>query len=725
MMFRDDNKPSDHAQFAFRVAVLSGVALLVFGVIFLRLWYLQVLSGDDYLEQAQHNRVRQIRVQAPRGEIVDRNGKVLVDNRTALALQLDPEELPKRGTAKRKHLIDRLASASGIAEGEIKKQIRVQTKDLPSSPITLRRDVGYPLVYYLEEHKEKFPGVTVQRVFVRDYPRGDLAAHIVGHVGEVTPEQLAEPRYAQLEPGDQVGVEGVEYQYDHLLRGQPGSLDVQVDALGRPRGGEVGAKKATAGNNLQLTIDSKVQAAGEQALASFGGLPGAFVAMDPRNGQVLGLGSYPTFDPSIFTRAKLPPSVYKQLSSKKEDAPITDRAIQGAYPTGSTFKPITATAALEDGLITPDKVVQDNGVLKVDVTEFKNAGDKVYGPLTMRDALKVSSDVYFYKLGYDAELKGGEPIQEWAHRLGIGEPTGIDLPGELPGLVPTPEWRNALYAKAKDPDSPGGTRAVPFKETDRQWLAGDGINLAVGQGDLQSNPLQLAVAYSTIANGGDVVRPHVGERVENASGEVVQEIRPAPRRHVDIDPAYRRTIMEGLHAAAMEPGGTSYKVFGNWKRDVAGKTGTAEGDPTKQDQSWYVGMAPYPNPRVVVAVTIEHGGFGADAAAPAASQIMAAALGTQPGAPAPDVQAGQTPAGGGGGRTTDGHRTDRSPPAGDRGRLARAAVRVAPTGADRAARDRTDGPVARRRGDRPDPVLDRDADRDDAGRRPRRSPSSS
>jgi len=645
MMYRSDNRPPTGSQFAFRVAVITGIALVLFGVIFLRLWYLQVLSGDEYLDQAQNNRVRELRVQAPRGEILDRDGRVLVDNRTALALQLDPQELPKRGTARRKQLIERLAAASGIAEGEIEKQIRVQTKELPASPVTLQRDVGYPLVYYLEEHKGEFPGVTVERLFVRDYPRGELAAHVLGNVGEVTEEQLAEPRYAQLEPGDQVGKAGVEFQYDHLLRGQPGSVELQVDALGRPRGGEVGADQATAGNDIQLTIDKDVQATGEAALSSFGGLPGAFVAMDPRNGEVLGLGSYPTFDPTIFTRASLPPSVYKRLSSKGQDAPITDRAIQGAYPTGSTFKAITATAALEEGLIDADTVVQDNGVLKVDVTEFKNAGDRTYGPITMREALKVSSDVYFYKLGYEAEIEGGDLIQSWARQLGIGEPTGIDLPGETAGLVPTPAWRNALFAEAKDPESPGGEKLVPFKETDRPWLAGDGINLSVGQGDLQSNPLQLATAYSTIANGGDVIRPHVASQVEDASGQVIQEIRPAPRRHVEIEPEYRQTIMEGLHAAAMEPGGTSYKVFGNWKPDVAGKTGTAEGDPDEEDQSWYVALAPYPDPRVVVAVTIENGGFGADAAAPAASQILAAALDTEPGAYAPDVPAGESPAG--------------------------------------------------------------------------------
>ncbi|MGH2990821.1 MAG: hypothetical protein ACRDMA_13370, partial [Solirubrobacterales bacterium] len=236
------------------MAVVSGIALLIFSIIFLRLWYLQVLSGDRYLAEAQNNQVREIRVQAPRGEIVDRNGRVLVDNRTALALQVAPRELPNRHRD-RKRMIERLSGAAGMSGDEIRKEIRVQTKELPASPVTLRRDVGYPLVYFLQEHQGDFPGVSVERIFVRNYRRGTLGAHIFGQVGEVTEEQLAEPRYESLEPGDQIGQTGVEYQYDHLLRGQPGATRLQVDALGRPKGGELSSEQATAGNDLRLTID--------------------------------------------------------------------------------------------------------------------------------------------------------------------------------------------------------------------------------------------------------------------------------------------------------------------------------------------------------------------------------------------------------------------------------------------------------------------------------------
>jgi penicillin-binding protein 2 len=643
MYLRDDNRPPATSQFTFRVAILSGIALVAFSIIFLRLWYLQVLSGDKYLAEAQNNQVREIRVQAPRGEIVDREGKVLVDNRTALALQIEPRELPKL-KRERKQEFERLSGLANMSPEEIKKEIRKQTKELPANPVTLRRDVGYPLVYYLQEHQADFPGVNVERIFVRRYPRGTLGAHIFGYVREVTEDQLAEPRYESLEPGDQIGQTGVEYQYDHLLRGQPGTTRLRVDALGRPKGGELSSERATAGNNLRLSIDSEVQAAGEAALASFGGLPGAFVAMDVHSGEVLGMGSHPTYDPAIFTRPTVPQSLLDRFESEAAEDPLSNRAIQGLYPTGSSFKPITATAALEEGLITPDTIIHDGGSLTLGGITFKNAGGAAYGSLALPQALQVSSDVFFYNLGLEANQQQDENIiQRWAESLGLGELTGIDLPAEGKGLVPTPEWRNELYKENRDPDSPGGEAIVPEEGefVDRPWTGGDSINLSIGQGDLQSNPLQMAVAYAAIANGGDVVRPHLAQRVEDSSGRVIQEIRPAPRRHLDISPEHRQAILDGIHAAAMEPGGTSYPIFGGSEVEIAGKTGTAERG-VQPDQSWYVALAPYPDPRIVVAVTIERGGFGAEAAAPAAAQILNAYFGAKAGVRAPEITPGST-----------------------------------------------------------------------------------
>ena len=605
------------AQFALRVAILSGLALVVFSIIFFRLWYLQVLSGDQYLKAAHNNQVREITVRAPRGEILDRNGQALVANRSALALQLQPTELP-RSQRKRRQEFARLGQAIGMAPGEIQKQLRKQTRELPANPVTLKRDVDYDLVYYLRENQARYPGVTVQHVYVRNYPRGSLAAQIFGYVREVTEEQLKEARYQGLVPGDQVGQAGVENTYDNVLRGANGMTRVQVDAQGQPTGGVLSQSEPRAGDNLLLTIDGRVQEAGEAALGSFS-TPGAFVAMSVRDGAIIGLGSSPTYDPSVFTKPVIPQSTFDQIFSDEAGSPYTNRAIQGLYPTGSTFKPITAVAALESGVLSPTTTIVDGGTFTVGGISFQNAGGASYGALQLPEALQVSSDVFFYNLGADLHDQD-DTQQHWASELGIGHPTGIDIPGEGAGLLPTPEWRNELHSSSDDPDSPGGTDVV-IGETDRPWTVGDNVNLSVGQGDLQTNPLQMAVAYAAIANGGDVVRPHVGMRVEDASGRAVQEIDPSPQRHVEIAPQHRQAILQGVHMAAQAPSGTSYSVFGNFPIPMAGKTGTAERF-GQGDQSWYVALAPYPNPEIVVATTIEQGGFGVDAAAPVACRIL-------------------------------------------------------------------------------------------------------
>jgi penicillin-binding protein 2 len=603
MYLRDeDRRPTMSSGFALRVAILGGAALVMFAVIFFRLWYLQVLSGDKYLAEANNNRIREIRVTAPRGEILDRNGHVLVQNRTSLALQLNPQKLPGHVRERRAELA-RLGQAAGIPVRRMRRDMSEQLKVSRSAPVTLQRDVDYDLVYYLQEHQADFPGVAVQRVFVRRYPDGTLGAHLFGNVGEINEAELKEPRYKGLKPGDLIGQDGAEYTYDRYLRGRPGETRVQVDSLGRPTpGGQLSSVPPKPGDNLQLSIDAGVQGAGEAGLAARG-LPGAFVAMDVRNGQVLGLGSFPTFDPSIFTKP-ITPSQYKDLTSQTTDAPLTDRAIRGLYPTGSAFKPITAMAALSGGVITPATPITDTGGLTVGGITFHNAGGGAYGTLSLPSALQVSDDVFFYTLGL--RMNGTLQLQKWARRLGLGSPSGIDLPGESSGLIPSPSWRNRLYRKGL---------------TDRPWSAGDNINLAVGQGDVQVDPLQLADAYAAIANGGTLVRPHVGMQVVDTAGRVVQELNPPPRRHVPINPEYRSAILDGLHMAAQSPGGTSYSVFGGFPVPVAGKTGTAQRT-GQQDQSWYSVLAPYPNPRVVVTVTVERGGFGVDSAAPIAEQVL-------------------------------------------------------------------------------------------------------
>jgi penicillin-binding protein 2 len=589
-----------------RASVLGAIAIAIFAVIFLRLWYLQVLSGEDYRQQANDNRVSETRVPAPRGEILDRDGKVLVANRTELALQAQPDEMPKLGTLERSDLVKRLARITGDTPQEIEREIAEVRAVSRSSPVILDRGLGAGKVFFLRENQSRFPGVTVERVFARDYKQGSVGAHLFGNVGEVTAEQLKLPRYSSLQQGDQVGQSGIEYEYDRFLRGKPGADRYQVNAMGRPTD-QLVSEPARPGSNLRLTIDADMQAYGEGALGGFG-LPGAFVAMNVDSGEVLALGSTPTFDPAIFTRP-ITKRQYKALTSEETDAPLANRAIQGAYPTGSIFKAITALGALKTNQIEANTIVNDDGEVRVGDQRFKNAGDAVNGPINMSDALKVSSDVYFYKLGYNSNVQKGKGgmIQDTAASLGLGEATGIDLPAETEGLIPTPAWRNRLFRQ---------------KLTDRPWSVGDSINLAVGQGDLQANPMQMAIAYAAIGNGGTIVRPRLAERVEDPTGEVLEEFESSPKRSVDIPEDARATILTGLQRAAMEPGGTSYPVFGNFPFPVAGKTGTAERGIDRADQAWYAALAPANDPEVVVVVTVERGGFGADTAAPVAARIL-------------------------------------------------------------------------------------------------------
>jgi penicillin-binding protein 2 len=599
----NERRPTLTPKLAFRIAVIGGVALVMFAVIFFRLWYLQVLSGDSYVAAAKDNRVRAIKVQAPRGEIVDRHGVPLVENRHSFSIKLSPDKLPA-ARADRHEVYERLGKLLGLRPARLQRRVERELRLLPYTKPTVKQDVGKNYIAYILERQNQFPGVEPESEFLRRYPEGVVGAHIFGQVGEVNPAQLKDQRYAGVSIGDRIGQAGIEAEYDRFLRGRNGAARVEVDALGKLTK-TLNRVQPIQGKQLRLSLDLNVQRVAQQALAGGTG-KGAFAVMNVQNGEVLALGSQPSFDPNVFT---------KPISKKKLDAlgsdelgkPLFDRAIQGGYPTGSTFKLITATAALESGLITPSTPLNDPGVLEVGGVKFENAGHVAHGVLSLVPALTVSSDVFFYQLGRDMNEKG-MPLQLWANRLGIGRSTGIDLPGESPGRLPTPHWRNTWFKK---------------KLTDRPWSVGDNINLSVGQGDLLANPLQMAVAYAALANGGRVMRPRLGLRIEDATGRALQQLDAPTARRIKISAETRNAIMEGLHGAASAPGGTSTPVFEGFPIPIAGKTGTAE-HVGKPDQSWYVALAPYPNPRYVVAVTDEAGGFGADTAAPMTRRILAA-----------------------------------------------------------------------------------------------------
>jgi len=618
-----DRRPPTSPQLALRIAVLGVGAFVVFGVIFFRLWYLQVLTGEDYLKQAQTNRVRQQRIEAPRGSIVDRNGDPLVRNELSIVVKLDPAKLPdsERAAAaaygqqviarsrrpkgakgdpiaiptippELKPRFRRLAGTLGIHSGEIQDRV-VRSLYLASyAPATIKIGVRPAVRTYIEERRERFPGVDVEPVYLRQYPQGDLAAQLVGTVSEISDKQLKRSAYRGIRPGTRIGQQGLEAQYDRFLRGRDGIARLFVDAQGTLVG-KGADKPPVPGRQIKLSLDLGLQRAAQGYYRQVAGSqPGAFVAMDPRTGEILAMGSFPTFDPAVLARP-ISDKRYQALFGDNAGSPQFNRAT-GAYPTGSTIKPITALASLQSGVTDPGKIIDDNACLKVGTAgqKFCNAGNKAFGPINLVDALRVSSDVYFYTMGRDAGLRPGQIIQTTARKLGLGRYTGVDLPGEVKGVVPSNAWRTKLNDDERAcRRKQGGLSLAPgpiaaqaaaaagcFGSDLRPWSLGDNINTAVGQGDLQASPLQMATAYSAIATGGKVPRPHLGSAIEDDQGRPIQPLEHPPGRKVKIDPGYRDVILQGLHEAASAPGGTSSDVFAGWPQKqipVFGKTGTA------------------------------------------------------------------------------------------------------------------------------------------------------
>jgi penicillin-binding protein 2 len=652
----EDRRPPLTPQLALRVAVVGSVALALFAIIFFRLWFLQVLSGTHYVQAATGNRVRTVGVPAERGNILDASGHVLVDSRRALAVQISPSSLPKSGRA-RTRLYRKLAGVLQMptkpASCRVAAYPRAKYKKLakipclvdqalaiePYADVTIKTDVGAAVYYYLEERQTEFPSVEVQDVYLRNYPMGTLAAQAFGTVGRINAGQYKHKGYKGIPADAVIGQSGLEAAYDKYLRGTDGKEQITVNALGEPTGSHK-TKTPVAGHNLKLSLDTELQRAGQQALqqsidSNYPADAGSFVAMDPDTGAVYAMGSLPSYDPNIFTGDNLSESVFKQLQNPAAHYPLINRVIASPFPTGSTFKPITATAALESGEWTAGQIYDDTGKFCIGVQCRRNAGGASNGPVDLTQAIKVSSDTFFYNLG--AKLNpndptthpNGGPLQEWARKYGIGQRTGIDLPGELSGTLPSPKWRTGRDKLETECEHATGPFKGHPKHTTcgiadgRAWSIGDDVSLAVGQGDVQVTPLQLAVVYSTLANGGTVVRPHLGLDVTDNAGTILQKIDPPPSRRIHIDPTYLDTIRQGLFEAANSAGGTSADVFSNFRPQVYGKTGTAEQN-GQNDSAWYACFVPNSETSkpIVVVVHVEQGGFGAVGAAPVAREIL-------------------------------------------------------------------------------------------------------
>jgi penicillin-binding protein 2 len=631
---------------ALRLGVLGAIVLFVFAVLFFRLWALQVLAGDRYLAAAQDNQLRTVRIEAARGPILDHKGRLLISNRVGTAAQVWTAYMPRRG---RQRMLRRLSEILQVPVVELQERLRKHRGD-PLTPVTLKEDLSNEEVFYLKEHRRDFPGLELNDIHLRDYRWGALAPQLLGHVGEVTDRQLKGGRYRH---GDTVGQAGIEFSYDRFLRGTAGLAELRVDSLGRPRSKPLKSEAPRPGLALRTTLDAKLQRAAENALVygievalendSWAANAGAAVALDPRTGAIRALASHPTFDPRVYVGkpkpGKLRPLV-DQKAAEDADFPGLNRASAGLYPPGSTFKPITALAAMREQLVGPYESLPCTGQMKIHGTTFKNWNPWVNEAMDLPKALAASCDTYFYQLGldfYNLPPEYGSPLQKWASAFGFGRATGLDVGGESSGLLPTPEWRRKTYTKERYPES---------WEVDALWKSGDSVQLAIGQKDLLVTPLQMARFYALIANGGKLVTPHVVSSVEQPenSGAVKAVFSPAPK-DLNVDPAELNVIEDGLFRATHASYGTSAGVFGSFPVAIAGKTGTAEksvdldgdGYMTMMDQSWWCGYGPSDKtPELVVCVVIENGGHGSTAAAPAALKIFEQHFGRE----APIVETG-------------------------------------------------------------------------------------
>ena len=619
---------------ALRVGIFGAFALVVFGILFLRLWSLQVLSGTHYLAQAQNNQLRLVRIEAPRGPILDRHGRILVSNVPGTAVQLAIGDVP---AGRRPRLLRRLAKVLNVPPTELAREVASSAQD-PLSPVTVKTAVGNAQIDYLYEHEAQFPGVRIVDTYLRDYPYGSLGAQALGYVGEISAAQLKRLRSQGYLAGDRIGQSGIEGAYDTYLRGKDGLDQLHVDSLGRPVSPIQPRQEPRAGYGLRLTLDMRVQRAAELALRYGIGLAhadghwaadgGAIVAMNPRDGAVLAMASSPTYKPSIFVGKPDPKKLAPLLDAnvaKRDNYPGLNRAIAGAYPPGSTFKPVTALAGMQEHVFSAYDPLQCSPVAYygLDRQKFTNWDPYVNTPMTLPEALAQSCDTYFDEIGnrfYERGSDGRVRLQQWARRFGYGKDTGLDIGGESSGLLPTPEWRKQHFTS----------------DWDRAWNPGQSIQLAIGQGDLLVTPLQQAVFYSMLANGGNVVTPYVVSDVEqpgNGKGSpdvILRRFAPRPPQPSGVDPAALQAVRDGLYKATHDPTGTSSAVFGNYKVPISGKTGTAEkvvqlaGYPAGhvEDQSWWCGWGPSDNARLVVCALIENGGHGSAAAAPAALKVF-------------------------------------------------------------------------------------------------------
>ena len=577
-----------------RLIILRVGLLLVVALLGLQLWNLQIREGPYYRDLSENNRTRSVIMEPARGLIYDRNGVLLANNVPSFTLYVSLEDVTDRDG-----LIHQLSNLLGLDEALIRKKLTARgSKQLPrkvKDRLTLREAT------LIESHRLDLPGVMVQVESQRNYLGGTTASHLLGYVGEVSPEQLEKPEFSELHQGSVVGQYGVEKFFDRLMRGQAGQKSIEVDAIGHEKRTVV-VEQPHAGDNLYLTIDVRLQKVAENLL---GEETGAIVALDPRTGDVLAMASRPGFDPNVLSR-ELTPKQWAEIV-QDEGRPLNNRASQGQYPPGSVYKVMMAAAALETKTVTPSTTIFCNGGYQFGRRLYHDWKAGGHGSVDLRHALVQSCDVYFYTVG---QRMGIETMASFAHQFGLGEETGIELPSERIGIVPSEAWKR----KAKN----------------ESWLPGETISASIGQGYVNVTPLQMASLIGTVANDGAMFRPRLVQAVmDRATGELQR--RPAVlKRTLNLRPGILPVIKEALAGVVKE--GTATKAQSALVT-IAGKTGTAQmtalrtgpekNIPKKfRDHAWFVAFAPVEAPTIAVAVLGEHMGHGGSASAPLAKELI-------------------------------------------------------------------------------------------------------
>jgi penicillin-binding protein 2 len=635
-----------------RVVSLAVLVAVVFMVLGVRLWQLQVLTGDDYSLYAQATHTREVKIPAQRGVIYDRTGKVLANNVPGLNVTVVPSEMPR----------ERVAQLATILEADresVLERYDTASEGNPYGSILVKENADRDDVTYISERTEEFPGVTINDDYVRNYPQGEMAAHVLGYTGAITEEEIDKEIFDGLSNDAVVGKNGVELTYEELLRGKPGSKNYNVDALGRVvalrradgsrvdgqgdvsplLGRPASVTDPAPGNDLTLTIDMELQEVAEDELDAaitrarekgYSGTGGAIVALNPRNGEILAMASRPNYEPQLFVggiSGAEEAEIFEHLNSEDGNSPFTNRAVNGAYPAASAFKVFTGIAGLVYGVIDPYTTVTDTGACWRPAGTSggcwqswrENSGKGVHGTQNYAEALGDSNNKFFYQV-VDWVWNRTEDVDWLPHfyeRFGFGHKTGVDLPSESAGRMPDSRWQEE---NAGTPD-------------DRIWAVWRWVNMAIGQGDVLVTPLQMARAYAAIENGGTLVTPHVGKEIRDQNGGLIEKISPQPAGKLDIDPSLFQETIDGMRMVT-STGGTAEWAFKGSRLPIVGKSGTGEVSAgTKDPVNWFAGWVENGDKPLVVLAMVEGGGFldaGSDVtAAPAVRHVLEAHYGVE------------------------------------------------------------------------------------------------